>query len=421
MTSPLRNRDFRYLWLALSSSLLAAGVWVIALPLFTLHLGYGPATVGIVVGCGLIGTLASLLFGGALLDRHPKRTILAWSAFIPGTVLLAICLWAEAATIPWYALAATAAIVGACDGVYGPANESLLPEIVEKEHLHVGNSLQALVESLLLKAFGPAIGGATIALAGPAPALAVVGVLFLVTAAFSRQIVPAYEPPAPDRSAGWASVFQDIGDGFRYVAQTKWIWTAVLWSALALLLQAGPRSVALPVVFGEGSAGAYALIMVGYGIASAVGSLVSSFAIRPDNRFGTLFAAWSLGSLPLIAIAFHPTVAVAAVAMVLVGLFNAYGNVLWQTLMQQGVPDDLRGRVTSVDWFGSISLMPISTVVTGLFIDHGIVRLLFLLAGTVPVVLAFIAYAIIAKDSSANSDRTSTDPAENPPLDRTSG
>ena len=107
--------------------------------------------------------------------------------------------------------------------------------------------------------------------------------------------------------------------------------------------------------------------------------------------------------------------------MVLVGLFNAYGNVLWQTLMQQGVPDDLRGRVTSVDWFGSISLMPISTVVTGLFIDHGIVRLLFLLAGTVPVVLAFIAYAIIAKDSSANSDRTSTDPAENPPLDRTSG
>ncbi|MFZ3392134.1 MFS transporter [Rhodococcus sp. 7Tela_A2] len=223
MTSPLRNRDFRYLWLALSSSLLAAGVWVIALPLFTLHLGYGPATVGIVVGCGLIGTLASLLFGGALLDRHPKRTILAWSAFIPGTVLLAICLWAEAATIPWYALAATAAIVGACDGVYGPANESLLPEIVEKEHLHVGNSLQALVESLLLKAFGPAIGGATIALAGPAPALAVVGVLFLVTAAFSRQIVPAYEPPAPDRSAGWASVFQDIGDGFRYVAQTKWI------------------------------------------------------------------------------------------------------------------------------------------------------------------------------------------------------
>ena len=151
------------------------------------------------------------------------------------------------------------------------------------------------------------------------------------------------------------------------------------------------------MLFGEDSAGCYAVIMVGYGIASAVGSLVSSFAIGPISRFGALSTAWSMGSLPLLAIALRPTVVVAAIAMVVIGLCNAYGNVRWQTLMQDGAPDDLRGRVTSVDWFGSVSLMPISTVVTGLFIDHGLIRVLCLLAGSIPVALPVVAYAIVAK------------------------
>lgn len=400
----------------MSTSLLATGVWVIALPLFTLHLGYGPSTVGVVAGCGLIGTLASLLFGGALLDRHPKRIILACSAFVPGIVLIAISLWAEAATVPWPALAATAAIVGACDGVYGPANEALLPEIVERGQLHVGNSLQALAESLLLRAFGPAIGGAVVTLAGPEPAFAVVGALFLVTALFSHRVRSAYEPAPPKLASGWGSVLHEIREGFQYVAKTRWLLTAIVWAALALLLQAGLISVALPVVFGEGSASSYAMIMVGSGLASAVGSMLSSLVIRPKNRFRALFTAWSLGSLPLIAIAVAPTVTVSATAMVLTGLFNAYGNVLWQTLMQQGVPDELRGRVISVDWFGSISLMPVSTVVIGLFIDHGIVRLPFLMAGTIPVVLAFAAYAIIKRGPcDAALSAAAVAPATTPP------
>jgi hypothetical protein len=42
------------------------------------------------------------------------------------------------------------------------------------------------------------------------------------------------------------------------------------------------------------------------------------------------------------------------------GYFFEYGNVLWTALMQDLVPNEILGRVASVDWFMSVGLQPLA-------------------------------------------------------------
>ncbi|WP_344327448.1 hypothetical protein [Streptomyces macrosporus] len=41
------------------------------------------------------------------------------------------------------------------------------------------------------------------------------------------------------------------------------------------------------------------------------------------------------------------------------------GNVVWTTVLQRRVPRELIGRISSLDWFLSLSLVPLSTALSG--------------------------------------------------------
>jgi hypothetical protein len=42
-----------------------------------------------------------------------------------------------------------------------------------------------------------------------------------------------------------------------------------------------------------------------------------------------------------------------------------FGSIIWTTMLQQLVPRDLLGRVSSLDWLVSIGLVPLSFALTG--------------------------------------------------------
>ena len=53
------------------------------------------------------------------------------------------------------------------------------------------------------------------------------------------------------------------------------------------------------------------------------------------------------------------------VALFAVGAAISAATVIWGTLLQRRVPDGLRGRVSSLDFFVTLTLMPISMAVAG--------------------------------------------------------
>src|SRR3954452_5019717 len=99
---------------------------------------------------------------------------------------------------------------------------------------------------------------------------------------------------------------------------------------------------------------------------------------------------WGLGCLPLVAIGFAPSVTVVVVAAFVLGAMFSAPMVIWGTLLQRRVPPHLLGRVASLDFFVSVSLMPVSMALAGPVSSAIGLANTFLLAGVAPLVFAVL-------------------------------
>jgi MFS family permease len=95
---------------------------------------------------------------------------------------------------------------------------------------------------------------------------------------------------------------------------------------------------------------------------------------------------------------------VVVVAAFVVGIFFSGPMVIWGTLLQRRVPAHLLGRVASLDFFVSTSLMPVSMALAGPVSAAIGLRTTFVFAGIVPGVLAIIAilWAKLPRDEIAH-------------------
>jgi hypothetical protein len=99
---------------------------------------------------------------------------------------------------------------------------------------------------------------------------------------------------------------------------------------------------------------------------------------------------------------------VMAVAAFAVGVTNAGAGVVWGTLLQRRVPEHLLGRVSSLDFFVSLALMPLSMALAGpVGVAIGIPAT-FVVAAVVPAVLAVVAIAVfrLPRDETAHPLRS---------------
>ena len=82
------------------------------------------------------------------------------------------------------------------------------------------------------------------------------------------------------------------------------------------------------------------------------------------------------------------------VALFVCGLMFSAAQVLWGTLLQRRVPAAMLGRVSSLDFFVSLALMPLSMAIAGPVGETIGIPTAFLLAGLIPTVLAVATLAI---------------------------
>jgi MFS family permease len=204
---------------------------------------------------------------------------------------------------------------------------------------------------------------------------------------------------AKQASFGVRSVFQDFAEAAVFIGRNRWLWSGIGWAALALLAQIGPRQVLLPFLVVrrfDGAASDFGLLLAAYGICATAGALVAASVPTPRRYLSAMFAVWAFGSIPFAFLPFAADLPVALLLMGLAGLFLSIGNVFWSTLVQRRVPDELRGRVSSFDWFGTLALVPVSMAIAGALGSSSInSTVAFLVAGLFPVLLAGFALFVI--------------------------
>jgi MFS family permease len=165
-----------------------------------------------------------------------------------------------------------------------------------------------------------------------------------------------------------------------------------------------------------GDPGDHAVVMAAFGIGGAIGSLGMASLRMPRRYLTTMLLSWGAGSLPLAVMGLATDVAVIAVASFVLGVFFSAPMVIWGTLLQRRVPPGMLGRVSGLDFFGSLVFMPLSMAIVGPVSDTIGLAATFLIAGALPIVIAIVAIALarMPQDELANPLDVPAEPDQEP-------
>jgi MFS family permease len=370
---PLRHRDFRLLWGALSSSLVGDGIWLVAVAWQVIELGGGPVQLSLVTRLFAVGLVVLMLPAGVIADRVPRRRILLTADVVRGVTTATVGLLAVTGALHVWHLAAGALLIGSAQAFFVPAFTALVPQLVPDDELLAANGLEGVIRPLAVQAAGPALGGVLVGLSSPGIAMLVNAALYVASVSF---LLAMRTVPLPGRDASGAAsdasgvrgVLAEVVEGARYVRAHRWLWGTLLFAVVTVLVLVGPIRVLLPFAVRDqtgGGSSEYGLVLAVYGIASAVGALVVSSRPMPRRYLTALLLSWGLGALPLVVVGWVHVLWVMALVFLVVGLVESGGQVVWGTLLQRRVPPRLQGRVASLDWFVSLALLPVSMALAG--------------------------------------------------------
>lgn len=394
---PFRHSAYRRLALALAFSTFASGVWVVAIVWEVIRLGGGPAQLSVVSTAGAVGVLLPALLGGVVADRVPQKRILLGVAALEvvGMTLVATLSLLDLTEV-WH-LAAVSLVTGMGMAFYYPAYSAWLPALVDEADLQAVNGFEGMVRPTLGQAIGPGVAGAVVGAAssgaavGVAACAAIVGLLALT---FVPLTPVRRDMGAADAGHPIASALSDVREGFAYMRHTPWLLATLLFAALMILAMMGPFEVLIPFLVKDrlgGGPGDHALVMAAFGVGGAVGSLGMA-SIRMPRRYLTVMnLLWGIGCLPLIVMGVATEIWMLVVAGFFLGALFSAPMVIWGTLLQRRVPPHMLGRVASLDFFISVSLMPVSMALAGPVAELLGLRTTFYIAGIVPGVVAIVA------------------------------
>ncbi len=400
--TPFRIPAYRMLAVSLVFSSLAGGLWVVGLVWEVFGLGGGTGQLSLVSTLSALGVMVPALLAGVVADRIPQRRILlvviGVEACVMGTVALLAGLGLT--TVWWLAVAAFG--TGVAMAFYYPAYSALLPALVAEDDLMAVNGFEGMVRPTVGQAVGPALAGVVIGIAAPwaaftvAAASGVVAWLAILRVPRTplRRTLDAAHAGHPVRMA-----LRDMSEGFGYMVRTPWLLASLLFASLMILVIMGPLEVLIPYFIKSdlgGDAADHSMVLAAFGVGGALGSLGMT-SVRMPRRYLTLMTAiWGVGSLPLALVPHVSAVwMVVAAAFVMGALFSA-PMVIWGTLLQRRVPPDLLGRVSSLDFFVSISLMPVSMALAGPVSQVIGLAMTFYVAALVPLVLSVVT-VVVAK------------------------
>lgn len=362
---PLRIRDFALLWAGATISLLGDGIYVVALAWQVYELSNTPTALSLVGVAWTVPLGVFVLLGGVISDRVERRRVMIAADVVRALAAGTIGLLSLTGAVELWHLIALAAVFGTGEAFFGPAFTSVVPQIVPRSLLLEANSLDQFIRPLAFMLVGPAVGGWIVATLGAAEAFIANGASFLVSAVAISFMRPRPLPPKEEASA---SFVRELREGFAFVRAHAWLWATLSAAAIFLLAYWGPVDVLVPYLVRNelgGGADSFGLVLACGGVGSILAAIILGQRGLPRRHITFMYSAWGVGSLALVGFGLATAVWQLMVISLLEGALFTAGIIVWGTLVHTLVPTGLLGRVTSLDWFVSTSLVPVSFALTG--------------------------------------------------------
>ena len=343
----LANRNYRVYSYGSAASLIGTWMQRAAVGWLAWELTHDPKWVGIAVSADLLPTIVSSPIAGVLADRfHPMR-MLKVLQLLAGlqAAALAVLTFSGLITIEW--LVALSAVLGVVMGFNHPVRQTTIYLLVRREDLSAAVAMTSVIFNTS-RVIGPAIAGFVIHFGGAGFAFGLNTISFMIMLA---ALAAVRLPPLPPRTRPTMSVLGDIVAGYRYAFVHAGIGPTLLISLSAALL-VRPAVEMLPAFVGqifEGGADSLGLILA----ANGVGAMLAGIwlAWRGSAEGLVPVAIWStvLAAVALVGLAASDTFWLGTAFVFVLGIAMSLRGTATQTLIQNAVDPEMRGRVLSLN------------------------------------------------------------------------
>ena len=304
---------------------------------------------------GLVGLVQFLpmflltLVVGHVADRYDRKTIICTSQIIEGIGILCLALGSYNGWITKERILIIIFFIGIANAFQGPPMQALLPNIVSKKDFPQAAAMTASAFQFAV-IIGPGLGGFLYSV-GPGIVYLISGILVLLTSMLisfiSLKNVQAKPEPATIKS---------VFAGISFIKNKPIILGAISLDLFAVLF--GGATALLPIYASK-------ILMIGpFGLgmlrsAPAAGALIMSILLARKplrKKVGkTMFTAVIFFGIATIIFAISKSFLLSLAALFVLGASDVISVVIRSTLVQMETPDNMRGRV------GSVNLMFIGT------------------------------------------------------------
>ncbi len=357
----LRHRDFRYLFLSQSASVLGDAVVIVAIALYVTQTTGSPTDLGLVLGAQALSLVALLLFGGVWADRLPRHRIMIGADAIRAVLHAGLAALILAGALRIWELIAIEAAFGAAQAFFQPAYSGLLPQTVSEALIPDARALTQFVEELAFLV-GPALATGLVLGIGAWEAFALDAATFVISAVLLSRVRPRARGEVKEEE----SVAHELRAGWREVRSRAWVWVTIASFSGALLFVYSQWYALAPVIARDvyGGAGVFGLLEAVAGAGAVIGAL-TGIKWKPERplRAGLMMVmAWPLENGLFALGAPLPLVAVCSFAT---GFGFALLIIWWETALARHIPAHALSRVSAYDWMGSAALLPVGYLVAG--------------------------------------------------------
>ncbi|MBL8056410.1 MAG: MFS transporter [Anaerolineales bacterium] len=373
-----------------------AGTWmqIVAQGWLVYELSHSELTLGVVGFASAIPALLISPWGGVVVDRMPKRTLLVITqaaAMLLALILAALSFLGHVQV--WHVVALSAAL-GVVNAFDGPARQAFVVEMVGREDLTNAIAMNSMMFNGA-RVVGPALAGLLLAAVGASWCFLLNGLSFL--AVIGGLLAMRLEPRTSRLEIG--SPWQQLKAGVGYVYRHAEIF-ALLLLALIFSVFGISYGAILPAFVDQSLRGgptAFGAVNAATGLGAVAGALVVARYGDRGRRGRWLVLANLAFPLILAAFAWQTSVGPALALAFGLGVGFMLQFTLINTLLQTRVADAVRGRVLSLYTLTFFGFAPFGNLAIGILAEALGLSLTITLSAAVALALSLAVIAIVPR------------------------
>lgn len=352
---------FRNMLISSTITSVATAAFPIALAVTVLDAGGTATTLGLILAAKVFSGVALAPIGGVWVDRLPRKSMLILAdgfRAIMGSVVIFI----NPENISMWILGTIVVLMGVSDAFAGPASGAIIPSLLPDSKLPSGNVVHGIGKRTAT-IVGPGIAGIIVVSLGTHATYIATSFFFLVGALL---LIRIDEGPRITRTGSEVHFMNEIREGLRVVWYYKWIAAMIIMASLQLMIVIGVENVLLPVITKRdfGTASVFATAAVLFSLGGAI-SAVLCVKIKIKHPGLVSVLVWGLFIFAPLVLAFPASREVIFIAYFIAGFSVGPWEAFWSTQVQREVPAEYQGRVFSIDYMGSVGLMPLGMALAG--------------------------------------------------------